>query len=117
MGVGGHAKWSFVLAIPPKVFDQLDIYLGMHATLGNVASYGKKQGEMQLQIVLDKNVLFDSGVLTPDKTASHAVVDVSAGGRLQLKMFDRSGHWANYGNQVVYGEPTLIRSKRAPRGL
>jgi len=89
----------------------------MHATLGNVASYGKEHGAMQLGITVDQAVLFDSGLLTPESLATHAVVDVSAGGRLRLSMADRSGHWANYGNQVVYGEPTLIRSPDAPRGL
>ena len=44
-------------------------------------------------------------------------MDVRAGGLLQLRMVDRSGHWANYGNQVVYGEPTLLRAADAPRGL
>ncbi|MBT3377522.1 MAG: hypothetical protein HN742_36045 [Lentisphaerae bacterium] len=117
IGVGGHAKWSFDLALPPGVFASADMYLGMHATLGNVASYGKEHGAMQLGITVDQAVLFDSGLLTPESLATHAVVDVSAGGRLRLSMADRSGHWANYGNQVVYGEPTLIRSPDAPRGL
>lgn len=117
LGVGGHAKWAFAFKIPPKVFGALDIHLGMHATLGNVASYGKKHGCMQLQIKLDDSVLFDSGTITPDVPASHVVADVRAGGLLQLCMLDRSGHWANYGNQVVYGEPILRRAADAPRGL
>ena len=117
LGVGGHAKWAFAFTIPPKVFGKLDIHLGMHATLGHVASYGKTQGEMQLQIALGKKLLYDSGVITPKVPGAHAVVDTSAGGRLELRMADRSGHWANYGNQVVYGEPVLVRSPDAPRGL
>ena len=117
LGVGGHAKWAFAFKIPPEAFGELDIYLGMHATLGNVASYGKKHGCMQLQIKLDDKVLFDSGILTPDVPASHVVADVRAGGILRLCMLDRSGHWANYGNQVVYGEPTLRRAAEAQRGL
>ena len=117
LGVGGHAKWAFALEVPAGVFESLDIYLGMHATLGNVASYGKKHGEMQLQIALGRKVLYDSGVLTPEKLGAHVVVDVRAGGRLELRMADRSGQWANYGNQVVYGEPMLVRSAQAPRGL
>ena len=62
-------------------------------------------------------MLFDSGILTPDVPGAHAVVDVRQGGMLELRMFDRSGHWANYGNQVVFGEPTLRRAPDAPRGL
>lgn len=95
----------------------MDIHLGMHATLGNVSSYGKKHGCMQLQVELGEIALFDSRILTPDVPASHVVADARAGGVLRLCMFDRSGHWANYGNQVVYGEPTLRRATDAPRGL
>lgn len=117
MGVGGHRKWAFAFKIPPRVFGELDVHLGMHATLGNVASYGQKHGVMQLQIALGNEVLFDSGILTPDVPGAHAVVDVRQGGMLELRMFDRSGQWANYGNQVVFGEPTLRRAPDAPRGL
>jgi len=82
-----------------------------------MASYGKKHGCMQLQVKLDEHTLFDSGILTPDVPASHVVADVRAGGMLRLCMFDRSGYWANYGNQVVYGEPTLRRADDAPQGM
>jgi hypothetical protein len=117
LGVGGHHKWAFTFRLPPGVFESLDIYLGMHATLGNVPSGSQPHGKMQLLLLLDERVLYDSGLITPETLGSHAVVDVRPGGLLQLRMVDRSGDWANYGNQVVYGEPRLIRSPSAPRGL
>ena len=101
-GLGTGANYEYVISygIPRRVYQQVDLAVGLHAELG-------ERGNIKVVIKLDAETLFEKEFKGSSEGA-RVVADVSRGGMLRL-IVRCTVPYKTSGNHVVWGEPFLLK--------
>ncbi|MFH0964757.1 MAG: hypothetical protein V2A58_12205 [Planctomycetota bacterium] len=105
-GSGTHIEAVLAYDLPPQVYEALEVTVGLHEPLG-------RDGRVRLRVELDDRPLVD-GVLSRENPAIPCCLPVVAGGYLRLITRSLLEDWTAPENNLVWGDPRLVRSPQAP---
>ncbi|MFH2069072.1 MAG: NPCBM/NEW2 domain-containing protein [Candidatus Omnitrophota bacterium] len=108
MGTGCHAEYRIVYELPANVYTRFKCAVGLHSELG-------RGGKIQVQVKICGKRVFKQ-IFSDKYPAERVEVSALSGGLLELAVKDKTGKWANPKNNIVWGDPLLIRNPYAPSG-
>jgi len=101
LGLGLGTGCRVTYALPRKVYDRFDCFVGLHASLG-------QEGKMAFRVYADGKATFDSGEMRGDSPAQK--VDLPVWGVQELSIVTESRNTTRGHNYAVIAEPTLHKA-------
>ena len=105
-GSGTHIETVLAYDVPRSVFDSFHMTIGLHEPLG-------RKGRVRILVKLDRDVLFDHALHDRSPSARVSAV-VRKGGVLRIVTRALTPSWSTPDNNLVWGEPHLLRADDAP---
>jgi len=105
-GSGSHVETVLSYDIPRRVFDSFHMTIGLHEPLG-------RKGRVRILVKLDRDLLFDE-TLHKRRPSERVAAVVRKGGVLRIITRALTPNWSAADNNLVWGEPHLLRADDAP---
>ncbi len=103
IGAGTHTRLTW--ALPARVYDRFEAFVGLHADLG-------LEGKIVVRMYVDGEAVWSSGEMSGGDVAQRISVPVWGKRELALSLESRAAK--NGGNYIVVAEPTLHKAKSPP---
>ena len=103
IGLGTQSRLSY--ALPEKVYDRFEFFVGLHRALG-------KRGKVAFRVYADGEAVYYSGLLTGEDPAQK--ISLAIWGVKELSFTVESRNEIRGANYAVIAEPVLFKAKQAP---